>query len=670
MLGLSFATPALAGEYFAGSDTAVIGNLSNGSLEATYLADGSSQRLAEVKDQNGEYRLDWRWQITVDPGDDTKLRLVAQATNSRHGMDFYNISISVDGVSWHALGQVDQTTLTTYQFPLPDNFASGALTIKAEDSNQSGDTKRSNQLWIDELAIVNVTCTGNPLDIPGNLAANSAGSEEIALSWEDTSCLEDGFAVERSSGATGFQQVGTTGKNATTYLDSGLTTGTEYTYRVSAFRNDPAESSDPSETASATPEDGGGGGGGGGFATGPQTDRVIIGYYPSWAIYNARKYWVSHIPFENVTHVNYAFANVDWGTGEVIVGDTFAEETNRKDPETDFGLPAGNLHQLTHFRDIGHNGPAQEHLKIIISVGGWTWSDGFSQVAATPEGRGRFASSLRDFIQLFNLDGADIDWEFPTGNPADCGEPGNVCDPADPVNHALLLLAVAQLLGPDKELSIAMPVDPEKIARIMPPLLDNALLDPAVLAGDEPLFAVPGEDPVTFDPAMGTALDNLTYVHIMAYDMAGSSFGEMVRHHAPLFAYKSHDPGVMDPAEGTNLGNFNSHFAIQAYRHIMGDYSAFDPDADNSAIFGIPPDKLTFGMPMYGRGWKSVDSGLFFDSLYPGLFSLTDSSVRRRVPKGTWDGGKWGNTGVFAYWDIFLNYGGDGSSAVYDLIHV
>jgi GH18 family chitinase len=104
------------------------------------------------------------------------------------------------------------------------------------------------------------------------------------------------------------------------------------------------------------------------------TDRIIAGYYPSWAIYSARQYWVSYPPFDRITHVYYAFANVDPVTYEVVIGDTFADLTHTKDPETGNGLPAGNLPQLVHYRDVGHNGPPQSHLKVIISVGGWTWS--------------------------------------------------------------------------------------------------------------------------------------------------------------------------------------------------------------------------------------------------------------------------------------------------------
>jgi chitinase len=353
-----------------------------------------------------------------------------------------------------------------------------------------------------------------------------------------------------------------------------------------------------------------------------------------------------------------------------------AEETNRKDPETDNGLPAGNLHQLTHFRDVGHNGPAQEHLKVIISVGGWTWSDDFSTVALTPESRWAFAESLKSFVQTYDLDGADLDWEYPTGNPADCGEAGNTCRPEDPVNHALLILAArAKLdeLGPGKELSIAMPADPAKIARIMPPMVDNQLLldagatvimrNPTALA--EELLVDPGT----------TAMDALNYLHVMAYEMAGAGWEDTARHHAPLYGYEgpSGDPAALDPAK-EHLLRFNSHHAVQAYRYVHDDYAAagFDPDTPAlDPVYGveeIPAHKLVLGLPMFGRAFDSVDVGSHDG--YDGLFQYTDSSVRRRTPKGTYDGGKWGNTGVFAYWDILLNHGGDEAEPGHNLRRV
>src|SRR5205814_343981 len=49
------------------------------------------------------------------------------------------------------------------------------------------------------------------------------------------------------------------------------------------------------------------------------------------------------------------------------------------------------------------------------------WSGGFSDVAATPESRARFVASAVDFVRRHDLDGFDVDWEYPGmpgyGNP-------------------------------------------------------------------------------------------------------------------------------------------------------------------------------------------------------------------------------------------------------------
>jgi GH18 family chitinase len=261
------------------------------------------------------------------------------------------------------------------------------------------------------------------------------------------------------------------------------------------------------------------------------------------------------------------------------------------------------------------------------------------------------------------LDGADLDWEFPTGDPANCGETDNVCRPEDPVNHALLIMACRAKLGPDKVLSIAMPAGFQIIGRVMPPLVDNALLTDA---GGQPLVVM--RDPANaanqeiVDLSGDSAVDMLDYVHVMNYDHVGATWEDTTRHHAPLYGYESDlgDPAEGDPAKGA-LTRSNGHFAVQAYRHVHDDYTGFDPDQPEltaSTAFGeIPASKLTLGVPMYGRGFKSVDAGSWDG--FEGLFQFTDDSARRRTPKGTWDGGQWGNSGVYAYWDLLLRHGGD-----------
>jgi subtilisin family serine protease len=100
---------------------------------------------------------------------------------------------------------------------------------------------------------------------PTNLSATAVSSSRINLSWSDNSYGEDGFKIERKTGATGiFSQIAVTAANTTFYSDTGLDDLTTYHYRVSAYRgiNSSDFSADTSATTSATTSSSGGGGGG------------------------------------------------------------------------------------------------------------------------------------------------------------------------------------------------------------------------------------------------------------------------------------------------------------------------------------------------------------------------------------------------------------------------
>lgn len=51
-------------------------------------------------------------------------------------------------------------------------------------------------------------------------------------------------------------------------------------------------------------------------------------------------------------------------------------------------------------------------IKISLCIGGWERSTGFSKVVQDDH-RQAFARSIAELLELYNLDGIDMDWEFP-----------------------------------------------------------------------------------------------------------------------------------------------------------------------------------------------------------------------------------------------------------------
>ena len=67
---------------------------------------------------------------------------------------------------------------------------------------------------------------------PSNLTGVVGSSTQINLSWTDNSTNETVFKIERKTGSGTYTIVGTTATDITTFSDAGLTTNTNYTYRV------------------------------------------------------------------------------------------------------------------------------------------------------------------------------------------------------------------------------------------------------------------------------------------------------------------------------------------------------------------------------------------------------------------------------------------------------
>lgn len=138
-------------------------------------------------------------------------------------------------------------------------------------------------------------------------------------------------------------------------------------------------------------------------------------------------------------------------------------------------------------------------IRIVLSVGGWG-AGGFSEMAATPQGIAAFASSCREAMDRYGLDGIDIDWEYPCSSSADIAS-----SPADRENFTALMQALRDIAG-DRIVSIA--------------------------AGAGPYF--------TRDTEMDKVAAICDYIQLMTYDLR-SGFCRQAGHHTGLYATRGDD---------------------------------------------------------------------------------------------------------------------------------
>jgi chitinase len=255
----------------------------------------------------------------------------------------------------------------------------------------------------------------NPPSAPGAPTASAITDTSVKLSW---SAATDDKGVKNYDVLRGGTKVATV--TTTSYTDTGLTAGTDYSYTVQA--RDTADQTGPVSGAVAVHTTGGG-------TTPPPTGNAVkLGYFTEWGIYG-RNYNVKNLVTSGsaakITHINYAFGNVT--NGQCAIGDSYADYDKAFTADQSVSGVAdtwdqplrGNFNQL---RELKAKYP---NIKILWSFGGWTWSGGFAQAAANPAA---FAQSCYDLVEdprwADVFDGIDIDWEYPNACGLSCDTSG------------------------------------------------------------------------------------------------------------------------------------------------------------------------------------------------------------------------------------------------------
>lgn len=156
--------------------------------------------------------------------------------------------------------------------------------------------------------------------------------------------------------------------------------------------------------------------------------KQVIGYFTQWGIYSGffEKNLVSSNDIKHLTELDYAFSNVA-PDGTCTSGDSWADyqrpfaATESVNGQADAAGQAlmGNFNQLRELKAV------DPQLKIVMAIGGWSWSGQFSGLSETAAGRQKFVQSCVDQYIRGNIpglpagaakgifDGISVDWEYP-----------------------------------------------------------------------------------------------------------------------------------------------------------------------------------------------------------------------------------------------------------------
>ncbi|MGW6569798.1 chitinase C-terminal domain-containing protein [Streptomyces sp. NPDC054975] len=326
---------------------------------------------------------------------------------------------------------------------------------------------------------------------------------------------------------------------------------------------------------------------------GADHQRRVIGYFTGWRTGKNGEpaYLANNIPWDKITHINYAFGHVG-SDNKLSVG---ADGPNNAATGMTWPGVAGaemdpGFAYKGHFNLLNKFKKQHPDVKTLISVGGWAEtggyfddngtrvnSGGFYAMATNADGSvnqagiNTFADSAVAFIKKYGFNGVDIDYEYPT----------TMKDAGNPLDWQL---ANARRAGLVKGYDALMKTLREKLDRAGAADGKHYLL---TVAAPSSGYLLRGME--TFQ--MQKYLD---YVNIMSYDLHGA-WNEYVGPNASLFDDGKDGElaaaGVYGSSQYGGVGYLNTDWAYHYFRGSM------------------PAGRINIGLPYYTRGHKNVQGG-------------------------------------------------------------
>jgi chitinase len=301
--------------------------------------------------------------------------------------------------------------------------------------------------------------------------------------------------------------------------------------------------------------------------------KQVIGYFTQWGIYSGffEKNLISSGEVQHLTELDYAFSNVS-PDGSCASGDSWADfqrpfaATESVTGVADTAGLMGNFNQLKELK------AANPKLKIVMGIGGWSWSSHFSGLAETAAGRQKFVQSCIDQYINGNLpglapgaakgifDGISVDWEYP-------GAIGNN-NPFGPQDTPDFTALIHEFRG---ELNTASDANDQRYL-----LTADVSANPTVAANLQ----------------LRTVARDLDWFNVMTFDFHGSWEATGPTDFASNTFTDRTDP---QPAN-------NAFSVAQSVRYFESQ--------------GVRPDKIGLAVPYYAHMWTGVAPGPNGDGLY------------------------------------------------------
>ncbi|WP_165984490.1 chitinase C-terminal domain-containing protein [Streptomyces sp. YIM 98790] len=326
---------------------------------------------------------------------------------------------------------------------------------------------------------------------------------------------------------------------------------------------------------------------------GADHQRRVIGYFTGWRTGAGGQdaYLASDIPWDKVTHINYAFAHVG-GDNRISVG-----ADSPANPATGMtwpGVPGAEMDPdfgyRGHFNLLSKFKKQYPDVRTLVSVGGWAEtggyfdengdrvaSGGFYTMATHADGSvnragiDTFADSAVAFLRQYGFDGLDIDYEYAT----------SMKDAGNPLDWHLSNPRRAGLM---KGYTVLMKTLREKLDRAGAEDGRHYLLT----------VAAPSSGYLLRGMETHQVSQYLDYVNIMSYDLHGA-WNEYVGPNAALFDdgkdAELAAAGVYTTSQYGGIGYLNADWAYHYYRT------------------SLPPGRINIGLPYYTRGWQNVTGG-------------------------------------------------------------